>query len=52
MFRSWRQRRHARLESVTFCEADGQVCTAECRAEAVREHARDQAFLYLGPGLR
>jgi len=27
-------RRLSRLRSVEFCESCGQVCTAECRAEA------------------
>lgn len=37
---SWFRRKRARLVRVTFCDSCGQVCTAECRSEALAEQAR------------
>jgi hypothetical protein len=47
MFAKLRQRREA-ARGVEFCESCGQVCTAECRAEARIERTRVQALLRAG----
>ncbi len=41
------RRRFASASMVEFCEACGQVCTSECRAEAALEHARTRAAYQL-----
>jgi hypothetical protein len=52
MLRSLRTLWRPRDVRLTYCEVDGSVCTPACEAESLREHAREQAFRYLGPGLR
>jgi hypothetical protein len=47
MFARLRQRREA-TRGVEFCESCGQVCTAECRAEARMERTRVETLLRAG----
>ncbi|MEU7997841.1 hypothetical protein AB0B83_21240 [Micromonospora sp. NPDC049060] len=44
MLKLFSRRRHTHVRGVTLCEPCGQVCTADCRADARYERTRTTAL--------
>jgi hypothetical protein len=40
-----RRRLRPTIDTTSFCDSCGQVCTAECRSAALRDRARAQVLL-------